>query len=93
VNELEIRAEQPPLLIDIQRGAAIARQLRDYLRQARMTCACRAAASMYGLKGSRCCATCFSRPTITPNCACPREGFALLSPRAGLSEEVPDETL
>jgi hypothetical protein len=37
VNELEIRAEQPPLLIDIQRGAAIARQLRDYLRQARMT--------------------------------------------------------
>jgi hypothetical protein len=37
VNELEIRAEQPPLPIDIQRGAAIARQLRDYLRQARMT--------------------------------------------------------
>jgi hypothetical protein len=36
VNELEIRAEQP-LPIDIQRGAAIARQLRDYLRQARMT--------------------------------------------------------
>jgi len=37
VNELEIRTEQPPLPIDIQRGAAIARQLRDYLRQARMT--------------------------------------------------------
>jgi hypothetical protein len=37
VNELEIRAEQAPLPIDIQRGAAIARQLRDYLRQARMT--------------------------------------------------------
>jgi len=37
MNELEIRAEQPPLPIDIQRGAAIARQLRDYLRQARMT--------------------------------------------------------
>ena len=36
MNELEIRAEQP-LPIDIQRGAAIARQLRDYLRQARMT--------------------------------------------------------
>jgi len=36
VNELEIRVEQP-LPIDIQRGAAIARQLRDYLRQARMT--------------------------------------------------------
>jgi hypothetical protein len=36
VNELEIRAEQP-LPIDIQRGAVIARQLRDYLRQARMT--------------------------------------------------------
>jgi len=37
VNELEIRTEQSPLPIDIQRGAAIARQLRDYLRQARMT--------------------------------------------------------
>jgi len=37
MNELEIRTEQPPLPIDIQRGAAIARQLRDYLRQARMT--------------------------------------------------------
>jgi hypothetical protein len=37
VNELEIRAGQPTLPIDIQRGAAIARQLRDYLRQARMT--------------------------------------------------------
>jgi hypothetical protein len=37
VNELEIRVEQSPLPIDIQRGAAIARQLRDYLRQARMT--------------------------------------------------------
>jgi hypothetical protein len=37
VNELEIRAEHPPLPVDIQRGAAIARQLRDYLRQARMT--------------------------------------------------------
>jgi hypothetical protein len=36
VNELEVRVEQP-LPIDIQRGAAIARQLRDYLRQARMT--------------------------------------------------------
>jgi len=36
MNELEIRTEQP-LPIDIQRGAAIARQLRDYLRQARMT--------------------------------------------------------
>jgi len=36
MNELEIRAEQP-LPIDIQRGATIARQLRDYLRQARMT--------------------------------------------------------
>ena len=36
MNELEIRVEQP-LPIDIQRGAAIARQLRDYLRQARMT--------------------------------------------------------
>jgi hypothetical protein len=36
MNELEIRAEQP-LPIDIQRGAVIARQLRDYLRQARMT--------------------------------------------------------
>ena len=37
MNELEIRAGQPTLPIDIQRGAAIARQLRDYLRQARMT--------------------------------------------------------
>jgi len=37
MSELEIRAEQPPLPIDIQRGATIARQLRDYLRQARMT--------------------------------------------------------
>ena len=37
MNELEIRTEQPPLPIDIQRGATIARQLRDYLRQARMT--------------------------------------------------------
>ncbi len=37
MNELEIRAEQAPLPIDIQRGAAIARQLRDYLRQAHMT--------------------------------------------------------
>jgi hypothetical protein len=37
VNELEIRVEQPPLPIDIRRGATIARQLRDYLRQARMT--------------------------------------------------------
>lgn len=37
MNDLEIRTEQPPLPIDIQRGAAIARQLRDYLRQARMT--------------------------------------------------------
>ena len=36
MNELEIRAEQP-LPIDIRRGAAIARQLRDYLRQAQMT--------------------------------------------------------
>jgi len=36
VNELEIRVEQP-LPVDIQRGATIARQLRDYLRQARMT--------------------------------------------------------
>jgi hypothetical protein len=37
VNELEIRAGQPTLPIDIQRGATIARQLRDYLRQAQMT--------------------------------------------------------
>ena len=37
MSELEIRAGQPTLPIDIQRGAAIARQLRDYLRQARMT--------------------------------------------------------
>ena len=36
MNELEIRVEQP-LPVDIQRGATIARQLRDYLRQARMT--------------------------------------------------------
>jgi len=34
MNEIMI---QQPLPIDLQRGAAIARQLRDYVRQARMT--------------------------------------------------------
>jgi hypothetical protein len=33
----EIAVVQTTLPIDIERGAAIARQLRDYLRQARMT--------------------------------------------------------
>jgi hypothetical protein len=37
VNELEVRTEFTPLAFDLQRGAAIARQLRDYIAQARMT--------------------------------------------------------
>ena len=37
MNELEVRTEFTPLAFDLQRGAAIARQLRDYIAQARMT--------------------------------------------------------